>query len=87
MINEQGVEAMPRVTIEPRFAEVADSTQIDKVKSTIQADKETILANSVVFNEGKYSLSLSIEEAEALGLDSKLYRRYQDMVEELNSLR
>ena len=87
MINEQGVETIPRASIEPKFAEVVDSTQIVIVKSAIQADKETILANAVEFFAGKYSLSLSLEEAEALGIDSKLYKRYQVMVEELNSLR
>ena len=86
MIIEQGVENIPRASIEPKFAEVVDSTQIVIVKSAIQADKETILANAVEFYAGKYSLSLSLEEAEALGIDSKLFKRYQDMVENLNSL-
>ena len=54
------------------------------MRSRIQSDKETILAGSLTLKDGVYSLSVSEEMADSLGINPTLYEKYARIVESLN---
>ena len=45
---------------------------------------EALLANSMVYKDGKWSMALTMEEADSLGVPPSLYNQYQKQIEELN---
>ena len=61
-------------------------TLIDSVEmvSRGQSDKEILLMNQVWFRDGRFTLDLSKEDAESLGIPGELYDKYFQYVEEVN---
>ena len=83
-IKEADIQ-QPRATLlKPTLSVISDSVAIKKVKSAIQSSPAALLANSMVYKDGKWSLALTMEEADSLGVPPSLYNQYQKQIEELN---
>ena len=85
MTKETVVDSIGIRAAEPKVAAVIDSSRIKSINAFIQSDVESILANSIESVNGEYLLSLSEEDADIMGVDGDLFRRYLSLVQQLNS--
>ena len=60
----------------PMVASSLDSTQVFKVKSTIQRSPEYLLSAYVIIKDGKLQLDISKEERKELGITENEYTDY-----------
>lgn len=84
IIQESAIEDKERIIKEPVVRELLDTSSIHTIRSRIQSDKEAVLAGSLTLKDGVYSLSISEEIADSLGINATLYEKYRGMVELLN---
>lgn len=72
-----------RIVKEPSVVSQLDSVSFIRVKSTIQASSSALLANSMVYRDGSWSLDITVEEADSLGVSKRLYVNYLSIIKEL----
>lgn len=65
-----------RLPTSPIFASSLDSTQVFKVKSTIQCSPVYLLSAYVIIKDGKYTLDITKEERIELGILERDYTAY-----------
>lgn len=73
-----------RVQDKPEVSAITDSLKLRQVKSAIQSSPAALLANSMVYKDGKWSMALTMEEADSLGVPQSLYNQYKKQIEKLN---
>lgn len=84
VIQEATMPISERVINDPVIRDISDTTVVQTIKSSIQTDKEAVLAGSLTFKDGVFLLSISSEMADSLGIHSGLYDSYLDIVNSLN---
>lgn len=83
-IKETEIQPSRPVLLKPALSAITDSVAIKKVKSAIQSSPAALLANSMVYKDGKWSMALTKEEADSLGVPQSLYNQYKKQIEKLN---
>lgn len=83
-IKEVGIMKANNVHDKPIVSAIADSLRLRQVKSAIQSSPAALLANSMEYNDGKWSMALTKEDADSLGVPRSLYEQYLLKIEELN---
>ena len=70
---------------EPNIAVQLDSTQASRIKSAIQSSPTTLLSNNMMYRGGKWSLCITADEADSLGVTKHLYHSFKMKIQALNS--
>lgn len=83
-IKEAEILLNNRVQDKPEVSAITDSLKLRQVKSAIQSSPAALLANSMVYKDGKWSMALTMEEADSLGVPQSLYNQYKKQIEKLN---
>ena len=83
-IKEVDNQQLRPVLQTPTISGIVDSVAVEKIKSAIQSSPAALLANSMVYKDGKWSMALTMEEADSLGVPQSLYNQYKKQIEELN---
>lgn len=83
-IKEVDNQQLRPVLQTPTISGIVDSVAVEKIKSAIQSSPAALLANSMVCKDGKWSMALTMEEADSLGVPQSLYNQYKKQIEELN---
>ena len=86
-IHEAEVQqAVEPIVKEPVIACQLDSVQTSRLKSEIQASPPNLLANSLIYNNGKWAMGITSVEADSLGVPKALYSKYEVLVQKLNTV-
>ena len=83
-IKEADLQTAEKSLPEPSLISISDSVRIRQIKSAIQSSPEALLSNSIAYEDGLWSLSLSREGADSLGVPENLYQHYLEKLESLN---